>query len=89
MMTELSRFVVDVAQHPLERFLIQVCIVSILFIAARVFEFIYWVLDLDYNLYIEIQKQINLSLMEQFEEKSISFATPVRVIQLNARLTTI
>lgn len=44
------------------------------------FEVVYFVTNQDYNLYCDLQQQINLSLMEQFQKKGIEFAYPTRLI---------
>lgn len=46
------------------------------------FEVVYFVLDSDYNKYMDIQQEINLNLMAALEEREISFAFPVRHIEL-------
>jgi small-conductance mechanosensitive channel len=44
------------------------------------FEFVYYVLSGDYNLYRDIQQRINLSIMGLLEGLEVSFAVPVREI---------
>ncbi|HVU94260.1 MAG TPA: mechanosensitive ion channel family protein [Puia sp.] len=44
------------------------------------FEVVYYVLDADYNLYMDIQQAINLGIMERFEKEGVSFAFPARTI---------
>ncbi|MBN2295644.1 MAG: mechanosensitive ion channel [Pirellulales bacterium] len=44
------------------------------------FEIVYYVLDPDYNLYMDIQQEINLRLLAAFEQEGISFAYPTREI---------
>lgn len=46
------------------------------------FEVVYFVLDADYNKYMDIQQEINLNLMSALEEREIRFAFPVRHIEL-------
>lgn len=46
------------------------------------FEVVYYVLTPDYNIYMDIQQQINLSLVELFETEGIQFAFPTRTIHL-------
>ena len=46
------------------------------------FETVYYVLDSDYNLYMDIQQAINLIIMRRFEEEEIGFAHPVRVLRV-------
>lgn len=45
------------------------------------FEVVYFVLDADYNKYMDIQQEINLQLMEQLEQQQIRFAFPMRRIE--------
>lgn len=44
------------------------------------FEVVYYVLSPDYNAYMDVQQQINLSLIELFETENIQFAFPTRTI---------
>ncbi|MEJ2292566.1 MAG: mechanosensitive ion channel family protein [Deinococcales bacterium] len=46
------------------------------------FETVYWMLDPDYNLYMDTQERINLALMEAFERESIEFAFPTQTLFL-------
>ncbi|UXY15347.1 mechanosensitive ion channel family protein [Chitiniphilus purpureus] len=46
--------------------------------AAFTFEVVYFVLDPDFNLYMDIQQQINLELVSAFEREDIEFATPIQ-----------
>jgi len=48
------------------------------------FEVVYWVLDPDYNLYMDIQQAINLALMRAFEPLGVEFAFPTRTVYLEA-----
>lgn len=45
------------------------------------FETVYFVLEPDYNLYMDIQQAINLTVMRRFEEQEIDFAHPVLVVK--------
>lgn len=45
-------------------------------------EVVYFVLDPDYNRYMDIQQQINLSLLEQFAREGIEFAYPTQTLFL-------
>ena len=50
------------------------------------FEFVYYVLDADYNLYMDLQQAINLRILQSFEAQGIRLALPVQLMQLsNAR----
>lgn len=46
------------------------------------FETVYYVLDPNYNSYMDIQQAINFVIMRRFEEEGIRFAHPVRVMRL-------
>ncbi len=50
--------------------------------SALLFEVVYYVLDPDYNKYMDIQQAINLSLLRQFRERGITFAYPTRTLHL-------
>lgn len=43
-------------------------------------ETIYWVLNPDYNFYMDIQQNINLLIMDLFEAQKIQFAHPTRTL---------
>jgi small-conductance mechanosensitive channel len=47
------------------------------------FEIVYFILSSDYNQYMDIQQQINLSLYEEFENQKIEFAFPTYTINSN------
>jgi small-conductance mechanosensitive channel len=44
------------------------------------FEVVFYVLSPDYNRYMDIQQEINLEIMEQFEQEEIEFAFPTRTL---------
>jgi small-conductance mechanosensitive channel len=44
------------------------------------FEIVYYVLTNDYDLFMDVQQSINVSILEKFEEKGISFAYPTQLI---------
>lgn len=46
------------------------------------FEIVYYVLQPDYNLYMDIQQVINLAIHERFEAMSVEFAFPTQTVQL-------
>jgi small-conductance mechanosensitive channel len=52
--------------------------------SALRFEAVYYVLAADYNLYMDIQQRINLTLLRRFNERGIGFAFPTRTIQLTS-----
>jgi small-conductance mechanosensitive channel len=47
------------------------------------FEVVYFVLDQDYTLYMDIQQKINFALFKRFEEEGIGFAYPTRTIYMS------
>jgi small-conductance mechanosensitive channel len=49
---------------------------------ALQFEVVYYVLDPDYNKYMDIQQRINLELLQRFRERGIAFAHPTRTLYL-------
>lgn len=49
------------------------------------FEVVYYVLDPDYNKYMDRQQAINLSMKEQFEAAGIEFAYPTRTLYLQGQ----
>lgn len=49
---------------------------------ALQFETVYYVLDPDYNRYMDIQQEINLGLAERFADRGIEFAYPTQTLFL-------
>ena len=49
------------------------------------FEVVYFVLDPDYNRYMDIQQQINLGMVSRFADEGIEFAFPTRTLLIPAR----
>jgi small-conductance mechanosensitive channel len=49
---------------------------------SLIFETVYYVLDPDYNRYMDIQQAINLAICEKFESEGIKFAFPTRTIHI-------
>lgn len=47
---------------------------------ALLFEVVYYVLDRDYNVYMDIQQDINLALYARFRDLGIEFAYPTRTV---------
>jgi small-conductance mechanosensitive channel len=47
------------------------------------FETVYYVLDPDYNRYMDIQQTINLELLRRFNADKIDFAFPTRTVVLD------
>lgn len=50
--------------------------------SALQFEVVYYVLDPDYNKYMDIQQEINLALLAKLRERNISFAYPTRTLHI-------
>jgi small-conductance mechanosensitive channel len=46
------------------------------------FEVVYYVLNSDYNMYMDIQQSINLAMFERFQSEGIDFAYPTRTLYL-------
>ena len=47
------------------------------------FEIVYYVLSSDFNVYADIQQEINLSVKQEFEKRKIDIAYPTQTINLN------
>jgi len=47
------------------------------------FEVVWYVLDPEYNAYMDLQQAANLALMERFEREGIAFAYPTRTLHIN------
>ena len=47
------------------------------------FEIVYWVKNPDYNLYMDIQQAINLSMFERFAVQGIEFTYPTQLLYVN------
>ncbi|MFS0757184.1 mechanosensitive ion channel family protein [Noviherbaspirillum sp. 1P10PC] len=50
--------------------------------SALQFEVVYFVLDPDFNKYMDIQQAINLALLEALAAREVAFAHPVRMLRL-------
>ena len=50
--------------------------------SALQFEVVYYVLDPDYNKYMDIQQGINLALLREFRARGIVFAYPTRTLHI-------
>jgi len=48
------------------------------------YEVVYWMLDPDYNLFMDTQQAINLALLRQFRSEGIGFAYPTRTLYMSA-----
>lgn len=49
---------------------------------SLIFEVVYYVLSPDYNLYMNIQQDINLYLFQKFQEEGIEFAYPTNKVKI-------
>lgn len=47
------------------------------------FEVVFYVLDPEYNVYMDLQEAANLALLERFEREGIAFAYPTRTLHIN------
>ena len=50
--------------------------------SSLVFEVVYYVLDRDYNIYMDIQQAINLDIFGRFAREDIGFAYPTRTLHI-------
>lgn len=50
--------------------------------SALVFEVVYYVLDPDFNTYMDIQQEINFAILEDFRREGISIAYPTRTLHV-------
>jgi small-conductance mechanosensitive channel len=50
--------------------------------SALVIETVYYVLSAEYNVYMDIQQRVNLTLMRRFAELGVEFAYPTRTVVL-------
>ncbi|UUF12527.1 MULTISPECIES: mechanosensitive ion channel family protein [Flavobacterium] len=50
------------------------------------FEFVYYVLDADYNLYMDNQQEVYLEIFSVFEKKEIDFAYPTQTIVMDKEI---
>lgn len=44
------------------------------------YEIVYWVLNPDYNIYMDIQQAINLNIYKRFDQEGIEFAYPTQLL---------
>ena len=49
---------------------------------ALVFEIVYYVLDADYNVYMDVQQAVNLAIFERFAREGVEFVYPRRRVYL-------
>jgi small-conductance mechanosensitive channel len=50
---------------------------------SLVYVAVYYVLSTDYNLYMDIQQQINFRIYEEFKRRNIAFAYPTQLVHIN------
>ncbi|MGH9339309.1 MAG: mechanosensitive ion channel family protein [Acidobacteriota bacterium] len=50
--------------------------------SALIFEIVYYVLQPDYNVYMDTQQKINLEIYRRFEQQGIEFAYPTQTVYL-------
>ena len=50
---------------------------------SLVFEVVYYVMSRDYNIYMDIQQEINFAIKKEFEARGIEFAYPTQTLYLN------
>jgi len=50
---------------------------------SLIFETVYYVLDRDYNKYMNIQQEINFAINEEFAKRRIEFAYPTQTLFLS------
>jgi len=50
---------------------------------SLVFEVVYYVMSRDYNIYMDIQQEINFAIKKEFEAMDIEFAYPTQTLYLN------
>ena len=51
--------------------------------SSLVFEVVYYVMSRDYNIYMDIQQEINFAIKKEFEARGIEFAYPTQTLYLN------
>ena len=47
------------------------------------FSTVYYVLNSDYGVYMDVQQEINFRIAEEFQERSIEFAFPTQTLYVN------
>lgn len=50
---------------------------------ALIFEVVYYVLSRDYNLYMDVQQAVNLTIFERFSDEGIEFAYPTQTLYVS------
>jgi len=57
--------------------------------SALVFEIVYYVLDRDYNLYMDVHQAINLAIFDRFAREGVEFAYPTRTVHVQMAPTVV
>ena len=52
--------------------------------SALLFEVVYFVLDADYNRYMDIQQTINMAMLRKFRDRNITFAYPTSTVHIGS-----
>ncbi|GMT50319.1 MAG: hypothetical protein IEMM0008_1858 [bacterium] len=50
---------------------------------SLIYETVYYIHTADYNIYMDIQQEINLKIMEEFKKRGIQFAYPTRTLYMS------
>ncbi|MFC1709238.1 mechanosensitive ion channel family protein [Candidatus Omnitrophota bacterium] len=50
---------------------------------SLIFEVVYYVMSRDYNIYMDIQQEINFAIKKEFEARDLEFAYPTQTLYLN------
>ena len=50
---------------------------------SLIFEFVYFILDQDYDQYMDTQQKINFNIYQEFEKRGIHFAYPTQTLYVN------
>ncbi len=50
---------------------------------SLIFEVVYYVMNSDYNIYMDIQQEINFAIKKEFEDRNIEFAYPTQTLYVN------
>lgn len=54
---------------------------------ALIFEMVYYVLNPEYNVYMDIHQAINLAILDRFEKEKIEFAYPTQTLYINKEIS--
>jgi small-conductance mechanosensitive channel len=57
--------------------------------SALAFEIVYYVLDRDYNLYMDVHQAINLVILDRFAREGVEFAYPTRTVHVQMAPTVV